>query len=409
MKQSSTLAIVFFTIFIDMLGVGILIPVFPLLVTHGSEFCIMPDGWSQGDSYIMSGWLLAAYPLVQFLFTPILGQLSDCIGRRKLLIISIFGTALSYVLFGISILLGSVVGLFISRILDGISGGNISTAQAVIADISKPEHRARNFGLIGVSIGAGFVLGPAIGGILSSPSVYHAFNAATPFWFSAALSLINCIWVYNKLPETCDKHKILDSIDFKCSIRNIRKMLSLGQLSKIIPVVFIFNFGWTFFTSFWGIVLASKYLFNQAQIGGYFAFLGIMIIFAQGGVVRRISGRIDEIKVLKFAFLLSAFCLLGYYLAPANSVRYIFMITPFLAIGTALVKAFSSALITRVSDKDKFGEAMGINSSANALAQAIPAIFAGYVAYFDAPLAVLVGAVFAFIAWLIFILLWHKV
>lgn len=400
MKANSNkiLLTIFITIFIDMFGIGVLIPVFPLLVTHGSEFCIIPSTWTQSQGYIMSGWLLASYPIMQFIFSPILGQLSDRVGRRKVLLVSIFGTALAYFYFGVSILQQSIIGLFIARIIDGISGGNISTAQAVIADISKPEHRARNFGLIGVSIGVGFVFGPAIGGILSNPSIYSGFNAATPFWFAGILGLVNCFLIYRNLPETLQIASY-KKIEISRGIINISKIFKLGSLVSIIPVMFLYNFGWTFFTSFWGIILVKKFGFNQLGVGGFFAYLGVMIILAQGGVVRRISGKLNEIPVLKFAFLLSAICLILYYVVPGNIHYYLYIITPFLAIGAALAKSFSSSLITRLAHKDELGVAMGVNSSANALAQAIPAVLAGYVAYFSPLLAVLLGGLFVLLSW----------
>lgn len=400
--NNKLLLTVFITILIDMLGIGVLIPVFPLLVTHGSEFCITPANWTQGQSYIMSGWLLATYPLAQFIFSPILGQLSDRVGRRKILLFSICGTAASYLLFGISILNASIIGLFVSRILDGVSGANISTAQAVISDISRPEHRARNFGLIGVSIGIGFVLGPCIGGLLSSPELFHGFNAATPFWFSAALSLFNCYLVYRYLPET-NKHIVAThKVELMRSVKNITSIFNLGQLSSIIPVMFLYNFGWTFFTSFWGIVLVNKFAYNQINIGYFFGYLGIMIILAQGGVVRRLSGKHDEVKVLKIALLISGLALLLYYFVPLSHMNYIYLITPFLALGAALSKSFSSSLITRLAHEKKQGAAMGINASANALAQSIPALLAGYVAYINPELSILVGALVVLSSWVCF-------
>jgi len=141
----------------------------------------------------MAGWLMSAFPLAQFLCTPILGQLADRYGRKKVLAFSIGGTAISYALFALGIYTKSIPLLFFARILDGISGGNISVAQAVIGDVSNAKNRAKNFGLVGVSIGIGFILGPFIGGKLSDPAVISWFDAATPFWFAAFLSIINHI------------------------------------------------------------------------------------------------------------------------------------------------------------------------------------------------------------------------
>jgi DHA1 family tetracycline resistance protein-like MFS transporter len=402
LSHNKALWVIFFTIFIDMLGIGILIPVFPLLITHGSEFRVTPASWSQAESFIFAGWLLAIFPILQFFCTPVLGQLSDKYGRRKLLLISISGTAFSYLLFAYGILTKNICLLFLSRMLDGASGGNISIAQAVIGDISAAKDRAKNFGLVGVCIGLGFVLGPFIGGKLSDPTLFAGFNAATPFWFAGILSFTNLMLVYFYLPETAILKSIL-KVDFKKPLHNILKSFLIPNLRQIVPALFFYNAGFTFFTSFWGIILLNQFAFTQGMVGNYFAYLGIMIIFAQGGVVRRLSGKVSDYKVLYFSFGLTALCLLGYYLIPEHVYFWVYFIPPFLAVATALSKAFSSALITRTSDPKILGEAMGVNSSVNALAQAIPSLLSGYIAAQQARLTVLIGALLVVVAGVYFI------
>lgn len=402
LSQNKALWIIFLTIFIDMLGIGILIPVFPLLITHGSEFRVTPLDWSQAESFIFAGWLLAVFPILQFFCTPILGQLSDKYGRRKLLILSISGTAVSYLLFAYGILTRNIELLFFSRMLDGASGGNISIAQAVIGDVSAAKDRAKNFGLVGVSIGLGFVLGPFIGGKLSDPALFIAFNAATPFWFAGALSFVNLILIYSYLPETSSLKSKL-KINYNKPLHNIFKSFMIPNLRKIIPALFLYNAGFTFFTTFWGIILLNQFDFTQGMVGNYFAYLGLMIIFAQGGVVRRLSGKVTDYKVLYFSFALTAVSLFAYYLIPNHAAHiWIYCIPPFLAIATALSKAFSSALIARTTDPSVLGEAMGVNSSTNALAQAIPSLLAGYVAAHQARLTVLLGALLVILAGIYF-------
>ena len=146
---------IFLTILIDMLGIGILIPVFPMLVVPHSTFKVTPDSWSTAEGFIMLGWLMTCFPIAQFLCAPILGQLADRFGRKKILAFSISGTVLSYILFAIGIVTKNLPLMFIARALDGASGGNISVAQAVIGDISSPQSRAKNFGLIGMAFGLG--------------------------------------------------------------------------------------------------------------------------------------------------------------------------------------------------------------------------------------------------------------
>ena len=205
--NNKVLFAVVFTIFIDLLGIGILIPVIPqLLANPASPFYLLAQGVSIKTGYIILGFLTAIFPLMQFFATPLLGELSDRFGRKPVLAISLLGTCISYILFAIGILTKNLPLLFVSRGFDGITGGNIAVAQAAIADVSTPENRAKNFGLMGAAFGIGFILGPYIGGKLSDPNLISWFNAATPFWFAALLCFANVLSVVFLLPET-HKHK----------------------------------------------------------------------------------------------------------------------------------------------------------------------------------------------------------
>lgn len=402
--QTNILWVIFLTVFIDMLGIGLLVPVFPMLVVPLSPYKITPIAWSMHDGFIMAGWLMAAYPLAQFICTPILGQLSDRYGRRKILIISIAGTCISYLLFTFAIINKNLLLLFFARILDGCSGGNISVAQAIIGDISDPKNRAKNFGLIGVALGLGFVCGPVLGGKLSDAGVISWFNLSTPFIFAAGLSLINILLIIFILPETLTL-SIRKRLDVTRPLYNIIKALQIAELRNILPTLFLFNAGFTFFTTFWGIILAHKYGFNQGKIGNFFGFMGIMIILAQGLVVRRLSGKVQDYVVLRYSIIGTGICLLAFYFVPDNTPWLIYYIPPFLAISVALTKAFSNALITRTTPDQIRGEVMGINSSVSAMAQAIPAILAGYVATYNAITPVLVGGIVTIIGGVSFLFL----
>jgi MFS transporter, DHA1 family, tetracycline resistance protein len=406
MSNKKILWIIFLTVFIDMLGIGILIPVFPMLVAPTSSFKVTPSSWTTAEGFIMAGWLMATFPLMQFIFTPVLGQFADLYGRRKILTLSISGTAISYALFAIGIITKSIPLLFISRALDGASGGNISVAQAVIGDISAPGNLARNFGMIGIALGLGFILGPSIGGVLSSPSFISWFAPDTPFWFAAVLSAVNFILVLKLLPETL-KVTHHNPIDITRPIHNIIKAFSATKLRNIIPAVFLFNAGFTFFTTFWGVVLTERFSFNQGQIGGFFAYLGVMVVLAQGLVVRRLSGKITDYKILYYSIIGAGICLFSYYFVPINRIACIYYLTPFLAIFIALTKAFSSALIIRTTPAQIRGEVMGINSSSTALANALPAILAGYIAATQTILPVLVGGVTVILGGILFIFMFN--
>jgi len=392
MSKPKILPMVFLTIFIDMMGMGILIPTFPMLIAPHSLHRIIPADWTTAQGFILGGWLLASFSILQFFFSPILGQLADRYGRRKVLAFSIAGTSISYVLFAFGIYLQNIPLLFFSRMLDGATGGNISVAQAVIGDISKPEHRARNFGLVGVALGLGFILGPFLGGVLSDSSLISWFSITTPFWFAALIALVNVGLVLLFLPETL-QHVNHTPMDWKRAFLNITKVFTIPQLQSVIPAIFLFNAGFTFFTTFWGVVLAEDFGFSQAHIGNFFGYMGVMVVLSQGGLVRRLSGKIADYKILRLSIFGTAFCLIPYYFIPGNKPLWIFFIPPFMAIFMAMTRSFSMALVTRITRPEMRGEIMGVNSSSNALAQVIPAILAGYIAANHARLPILVGSI----------------
>lgn len=396
---------VFLTIFIDMLGVGIFIPIFPLLVLPHSEFRVIPASWTIQQGFILLGWLGASFPLAQFIFSPILGQLADKFGRKKVLALSIAGTSLAYFLLAYSIYTKNIPLMFFSRILDGITGGNISVAQAVIADISTPSNRAKNFGMIGMAFGLGFIMGPFIGGKLADPTVVSWFGSTTPFLFAGILSLLNMCSILILLPETL-KFKNVNKINIFRPVNNLIVAFSQKNLRNIMPTTFLYNAGFNFFVTFFAVTLAEKYGFSQGHIGDFFAYVGIMIVFAQGVIVRRISKQARDFKVLRYSIFGAAATIFAYRLVPASHGAWLFFIPPFMSTCNALTSSFSSALIARVTPEHMRAQGMGINSSVMAIAQTIPAILAGYIAGFGVTIPMLIGSITIAIAgisfWLFF-------
>lgn len=388
---------IFMVVFVDLIGISILFPIFPQLITPGSPDYILPDGWTISQGFILLGWLVAAYPISQFLAAPILGQLSDKYGRKPVLIGSIIGTAAGYVLFAIGIATKNIPLLFASRILDGVTGGNISVAQAAVADISTAKNRAKNFGLIGMAFGLGFILGPYIGGKLADPELVSWFSAATPFWFAAILSIINIFLILFFLPETL-KVKITKRLDVTKPFHNIMDAFSRPGLRSVMPTSFLFTAGFTFFTTFFGVVLAQKFMFSQSSIGDYFAYVGFWIAIMQGVVVGRVAKKFKDYQVLRVSMFITTFALLCFAFVPAGEFKWLFLIPPMLSLGNAMTMAFSSSLISRITPKELQGEALGINASVMALAQAIPAIIAGYVATVGLNVPIIVGASIVFLA-----------
>ena len=375
---------VFFTVFIDLIGFSILIPIFPLLI-NDTPFKVTPAGWSAREGLIMLGFLQAVYPLCTFLAAPILGQLSDRFGRKPVLAFSLAGTAVGYAIFAGGISAKSIPLLFIGRAIDGLTGGNIAVAQAAIGDVSDDTNRAKNFGLIGAAFGLGFIIGPYLGGRLSAPhrSFYHLFitpgwfSATTPFWFAAGLCVVNTTLVLLRFPETIRHKDTSKKIELGTSVRNIAHGFASERLRVPLATSFLFNAGFTFFTTFFGVYMARKFGFTQSSTGDYFALVGLFIALSQALVVGRVAKRLPDYKVLRFALFGLAFAMSGYFLA--NRTWQLYAIIPVFTFFNGLSMANQSSLISRSALPGRQGEAMGMSSSVMNLAQVPASILVGYI------------------------------
>ncbi len=377
------LRIMFLTIFIDLLGVGILIPVIPqLLGNPASPQYLLPDSLTTQEGYVLFGFLLAMYPLAQFFSTPILGQLSDRIGRRPVLVVSMAGTAIGYAIFALGIHLASIPLLFASRILDGITGGNLSVAQAVIADITPPDQRSKHFGFVGAIFGLGFILGPAIGGQLADSSIHPLFTAATPFWFATVLSAFNTLLIWLFLKET-NKHRVAATIEWTRSISNIIRAFSLPALRPLFLVGFLFQSGFSFFTSFFGIYLIVRFRFDESDIGYFFAYIGICVALTQVFLTPFVARRWKEQRVLSVS--LAATGVVVFLFLQPGPWPLLLAIVPFFSVCNGLSQANFMGLLSRLAGAQVQGEVLGINASLGALSQAIPAILSGVIAAGSAP------------------------
>ena len=406
--KGNPLLVVFLTIFVDMLGYGILIPVIPLLLADPNyTFYLLPSGFGLKSGYIVLGYLTAIYPLMQFFATPILGELSDKFGRKPILAISLVGTCLSYLIFALGIVTKNIPLLFLSRGFDGITGGNISVAYAAMADFTAPKDRAKTFGLIGAAFGLGFILGPYIGGKLSDPSVVSWFDATTPFLFAAVLSLVNIISVIFLFPETLEIKDIAKKIDWTRAVKNIMHAYGMRKLRVLFTVNFLFQAGFTFFTTFFSIYLITKFHFTQGNIGDFFSYIGIWIAVTQIVVTRIATKYFNEQQILRVSLLAVGVVVLLYFL-PRQSWQ-ILLIAPFMALFIGLTMANLTALVSRTADASVQGEVLGINSSVQALAQVIPPILSGYLAATLAPeTPILVSAITLIFAGLFFVFMYKK-
>ncbi len=269
------------TIFLDVVGIGILIPVIPQLLGEPSSpyFLLSPNQAHLG--FILLGFLVASYPVAMFFASPVLGALSDKYGRKPVLLLSLLGTSISYFVFAYAIIIKNIPLLFISRIIDGITGGNISVAQAAIADMTDPKERQKVFGIMGAAFGLGFILGPFLGGILSSPAILPFFSASTPFLFSGILALFSVISIWFLFPESIKERYHDRKINFLSSLENIAKANKFHDVRYLFLTSFLFNAGFAFFTSFFNVYLTNKFSFSPADIGNFFAYVGFWMIITQ--------------------------------------------------------------------------------------------------------------------------------
>ncbi len=375
-----------------MLGIGILIPIIPALFTNTASEFYMLTTQTTSQAFMLLGLMSAAYPVMQFFAAPVLGDLSDHYGRKPVLAVSSLGTVVGYLLFIVGLFIHSLPVLFLSRIIDGITGGNISVAQAAIADITPPENRAKNFGLMGAAFGVGFILGPSLGGILGN------YNTSYPFILAALLSSVSFVLIRRVLPETI-QNKTVDRKPFTLSsaVTGIMRGFRHPTLSKLFVTTLCFSAGFTFFTSFFGAFLIQRFHFSEQAIGLYFAFVGVWIVITQGFINRRVSGKYSNTVLVLVPLIILACMLIAFSLAPSAWVLY--AIVPVFAISNGLITANLSAHISRSSGASNQGEILGINASMSSFSQATVPLIAGFVAAsFSVATPILFGAIMVFIA-----------
>lgn len=396
-RLNPTLA-VFVTIFIDLLGVGIIIPVFaPLIVenTHG----MLPLSTPETTRNLLYGVLTATFPFFQFFGAPVLGTLADKYGRKRILQYSLIGTFVGYVLFALSIHFNLLWLLFIARAVPGFMGGNISIVTAALADISKPEERSKNFGLIGMAFGLGFILGPFLGGILSSADVCRFFDYSTPLWFTALLTAVNMYYVKKQFPETFQP-EAGGSISLLAGIHNIRKALGMVNMRVILLTIFLQAFAFSFFMQFNQVFLIKKFHYNEKQIGLLFGYIGLWIAFTQGVIIRRVSKHFAPHEILRVSLFGLAVTILAVLLPSEPWMLY--LVNPFIAVFQGLTQPNQTGIVSVLTPPENQGEILGIQQSIASLAFTFPPLIAGVIVSFDFRLPLIVSAIITLLAWINF-------
>ena len=265
MKKPSrrALPVILLAVFLDLISNGILIPVVPqLLANPNSPYYLLPAGIPIAHSYVLLGILIAITPIILFFSTPILGEYSDYHGRKKVLVSSLTGTALSFAIFALGVTTKSLTLLFLSRIICGIAGGSLSVAQAAIADITPIRERASRFGLIAAAYGVGFIVGPVIGGLFSDPHLVSWFNASTPFWFATILSSINALLIYWLMTETRPIEQ-KTNITWYRAIVHIVQAYGMKSVRMIFVTNFLFQSGIALLATFFSVFLINNFVFKN--------------------------------------------------------------------------------------------------------------------------------------------------
>jgi DHA1 family tetracycline resistance protein-like MFS transporter len=356
-SHTAKLSTVFVIVFIDLIGFGIVIPILPI---YAEAF---------GPSAVELGLLMASFSAMQFIFAPILGRLSDRVGRRPVLLVSMVGSAVGYVMFGFA---GSMAMLFASRIIDGISGGNISTAHAVIADITSPEDRAKGMGLLGAAFGLGFILGPAISGLLLQ------FGTWLPGVAAAVASMIAFTMVLFFLPETLDPSAKREARRHPLNLASLRDAVSHPFIGACLVIVFLIIFGFANFETTFAQYATAERGFTLKTVPWLFVYAGVLGALVQGGLIRRLAPLFGEVKLVIGGNVLSFVALLAIPLFPGRPALYTLLAV--LALGQGLASPALSALVSKLVNPDEVGGVMGVYQGMSSLARVV-APFVAQLAY----------------------------
>lgn len=349
-KSRLPFVFILITLTLDAMGIGLILPVMPDLIRE-------IIGGTLGTAALWGGILATSFAVMQFIFGPILGSLSDRYGRRPILLISLLVMALDYIVMALA---GSMWLLLGARIVGGITAATQATAAAFIADISPPAKKSANFGLIGAAFGVGFVLGPAIGGLLAE------FGTRAPFYAAAALALGNLMLGYFVLPET-----VTDHIRRPFLWRRANPLGALLQISKLkgvstlLVLFFLYEFAFIVYPAIWAYFTQERFGWEPSMVGLSLASFGISMVIVQGVLIRFVLPRFGEVKTILYGFTFN-FCAF-LVLSTVNNGWIILAFTPVTALGAVVTPALQG-LMSRAAGNDQQGQLQGVIASAKSLA-----------------------------------------
>jgi multidrug resistance protein len=356
--KKSPLVILFVTVFIDLIGFGIVLPLLPFYAEHF------------GANALLVGLLSTSFSLMQFLFAPVWGRLSDRLGRRPVILAGLLGSSLSYLTFALA---QSLPILFLSRILAGIAGANISTAQAYIADSTPPEQRAKGMGLIGAAYGLGFTVGPAIGGLLSQ------YGYAAPGFFASALALANFGAAWWLLPESRNR-SCQPQAERGLNWQRLRMGLQHPELGVFLILFFISTFAFANLEATFALMTARKFGFDARANGYLFAYIGVLITIVQGGLTGRLARQFGERRLISVGL----FCMIfGLGLLPYSpGLKSLLLVLVVLIVGHGATNPSISSLISQAASTEDQGGILGVAQALASLARILGPVWGGFT--FDA-------------------------
>ena len=369
-RGRAPLAVLFATVFLDLLGFGIVIPFLPMYAER------------LGIGAFAIGLILSIYSLMQFLVAPVLGRISDHVGRRPIIMLGLLGSSISYVIYGFA---HSFPLLLISRGVHGACAATISTAQAYVADTTTDAQRTRGMGLIGAAFGLGFVLGPGLGGLLGHASL------RTPVFFAAALTFVNLLFAAFALPES---HHRAGNEPFPWKhlaqpLLILPRQLARHRMARLFLIAFLATFAMAVFETTFALMAPLVYGYRAAGIGGLFAYAGLVQAITQGYLLGKVVQRTGEVRLIRIGMLLFA---LGMGpMASFGSPAMLFVLLAALSLGYGFANPSIASLISKGTGHHLQGEVLGVNQSALALARIVGPVIAGLTYAKSGPVAAYIG------------------
>ncbi len=354
--MNKSLFSIILVVFIDLLGFSLILPLLPY---YAETF---------KASETTTGILIASYALMQLIGAPILGRLSDRFGRRPVLLISVFGTFLGFLLLGFA---NALWMLFVSRIIDGITGGNLSVAQAYISDVTDEKSRSKGLGMIGAAFGLGFIIGPVTGGLLSQ------WGYAVPAFAAAAISFINLILIYAWLPESLTEEKRNQMTEKRPAITLSALLVAFQRpfTGSILITRFFFGLAFAIFQTIFSLYALAKFNLTARDTGFVLTYVGVLSVIVQGFLVGRLTSRFREDILITASVVLMGISLLGWALAP--SVLWLYIIMTPTALSGGLLNTLLSSTLTKAVAPQEIGGILGLSAAVESSTRIIAPLLGG--------------------------------